>query len=608
VVVGDLVGGSAARDVAVAGETPNLAARLQTLAAPESVVISEAARRLVRGLFELEDLGPQRLKGFAEPVTAWQVEAEVRAESRFEARQTVGLAPMVGREEEIALLRRRWEQARDGEGQVVLLSGAPGIGKSRIVRELRERLAAEPHLRLTHQCSRYHQASPLRPVIEHLERAGGFARDDPPGARLDKLKTLLARGSDRTDEVVPLIAALLGIPTRGRYPAPELTPERQKQRTLAALVDQLEGLAAEQPVLVIHEDVHWIDPTTQELLSLAIERIPRLPILLLITFRPEFVPPWPSYTHVATLTLTSLGRPQSEELVHELTEAKTLPREVRDQILANADGVPLFVEELTKTVLESGLLADAGDHYELSGPLLPPGIPATLDASLMARLDRLASVKEVAQIAAVIGREFSYELLAAVAEHDGATAEPMSGAELTQALDQLVTSELVSCRGEPPDATYTFKHALVWRAAYDSLLKSQRRQLHGWLGQALEARIPETIKHKPELLAHHFTEAGFAQQAMDYWHSAGQRAVARFAQKEATANFIRALELHSKPADLKIHFTAGGTYLTVSSKAGTITFDWTVILPDVRRNVERYVQESLLGPQEPRARLAATGG
>jgi predicted ATPase len=405
-----------------------------------------------------------------------------------------------------------------------------------------------------------------------------------------------------------LIATLLGIQTGARHPALELTPEHQKQRTLEALVDQLEGLAAEQPVLVVHEDVHWIDPTTQELLSLAIERIPRLPILLLITFRPEFVPPWPSYTHVATLTLTSLGRPQSEELVHELTDAKTLPREVRDQILANADGVPLFVEELTKTVLESGLLADAGDHYELSGPLLPPGIPATLDASLMARLDRLASVKEVAQIAAVIGREFSYELLAAVAEHDGATAEPMSGAELTQALDQLVTSELVSCRGEPPDATYTFKHALVRHAAYDSLLNSKRRQLHGCLGQVLEGRIPETIKHQPELLAHHFTEAGLTQRAMDYWHSAGQRAVARFAQKEATANFIRALELHSKPANLTIRFIAGGTDLTVFSKCGTITFDWTVIPWDVRQNVERYVQESLLGPQEPQARLAATRG
>jgi class 3 adenylate cyclase/tetratricopeptide (TPR) repeat protein len=535
VVVGDLVGEGAARDEAVVGETPNLAARLQTLAAPESVVICQATRRLVRGLFELEDLGPRRLKGFAEPVTAWRVEGEACAEGRFEARQTAGLTPLVGREEEIALLLRRWEQAQDGDGQVVLLSGEPGIGKSRIVREVRERLAAEPHLRLTHQCSPYHQASPLRPVVEHLERAGGFARDDPPEARLDKLESVLARGTDRIDEALPLIAALLGIPTGARYPALELTPERQKQRTLEALLDQLEGLATEQPVLVVHEDVHWIDPSTLEFLGLVIERIRQLPVLVLITFRPEFTPPWTGQPHLSTLTMSRLGRRQVADLVARVTGGKPLPAAIVEQIVARTDGVPLFVEELTKTVLESGLLADAGDRYELSGPLPTLAIPATLHDSLMARLDRLASVKEVAQTGAVIGREFSHDLLAAVS--------PLSEADLSSALDQLVTSELALRPGSPPEATYSFKHALVQDAAYESLLKSKRQQLHARIAEVLEGGSPDLGETGPEVLARHLTDAGLPQRAIPYWRRAGELAAGRSANVESIAHLSKGLEL-----------------------------------------------------------------
>jgi predicted ATPase len=541
VVVGDLVGAGATRDEAVVGEVPNLAARLQALAEPGAVVISHATRRLVGGLFELDDLGPQRLKGFAELLVAWRVAGEGRAEGRFEARQTAGLTPLVGREEEIALLLRRWRQAKDGEGQVVLLSGEPGIGKSRLVREVRDRIAGERHLRLSHQCSPYHQTSPLYPLTEHLERAAGFARDDLPKARLDKLETLLARGTDRLDDAVPLIAALLGIPIGERYPALELTPQRQKQRTLQALLDQLQGLAAEQPVLAVHEDVHWIDPTTQELLGLAIKRIQHLPVLMIITYRPEFTPPWPGQPHVSVLALTRLGRREGAAMVQRVVGAKTLPDEVSGQIVAKTDGVPLFVEELTKTVIESGLLQDAGDRYELADPLPPLAIPATLHDSLLARLDRLAPVKEVAQIGAAIGRDFSHALLAAVANRPEA--------ELRAALDQLVAAELVFRRGVPPAASYAFKHTLVQDAAYGTLLKSRRQQLHARIAKVLEEQFPTTAETRPELLAHHCTEAGLIETAVEGWHKAGQQAIARSAMAEAIAQLTKGLGLLARLPD-----------------------------------------------------------
>jgi predicted ATPase len=372
-------------------------------------------------------------------------------------------------------------------------------------------------------------------VIAHLERAAGFARDDPPATRLDKLESLLPPGTDDLDQSVPLIAALLGIPTDGRWPALELTPQRQKQLTLEALLNQLEGLAAEQPMLVVHEDVHWIDPTTQELLGLAIQRIPRLPILLLIVFRPEFSPPWSGQPHVSALTLSRLGRRAGALMVDRVVGAKTIPSEVTAQIVAKTDGVPLFVEELTKMVLESGLLSDAGDHYELTGPLPPLAIPATLHDSLMARLDRLAPVKEIAQLGAVIGPEFSHDLLAAIADR----AED----QLRAALDHLTASELVFRRGVPPEAAYTFKHTLVQDAAYQSLLKARRQQLHARIAEALEGRLTDAGETGPEVLARHLTEAGLPVRAIPYWRRAGELAAGRSANVEAIAHLSKGLEL-----------------------------------------------------------------
>jgi len=535
VMVGDLVGEGPAQEQTVIGETPNLAARLKALAQPGSVVISQATRRLVGDLFELADLGPVRLKGFAKPLAAWRVEGEGRAEGRFEALHGQHLTPLVGREHELGILLERWAWAKDGDGQVVLLSGEPGIGKSRVVRTLREHFGDEPYMAVSHYCSPYHTNSAFYPVIGLLERAARLDRDEAAAAQLARVEAALGRSSERTREVVPLIAALLGVPTGEHYPALTLTPELQKHQTFQALVDQLIGLAAQQPVLALYEDVHWIDPSTLELLDLVIERVRELPVLVLITFRPEFQPPWAGQTHVTTLSMSRLGRRQGTDLVTRVTGEKPLPAEIVEQIVARTDGVPLFVEELTKTVLESGFLVDAGDRYELAGPLPPPAIPATLHDSLMARLDRLAPVKEIAQIGAVIGREFSHDLLAAVS--------PLPASELNAALDRLISSELIFRRGVAPAATYSFKHALVQDAAYQTLLKSRRQQLHADVAGAFRKRFPDLADSQPEILAHHLTEASLTDEAIGYWQKAGDRAVERSANKEAIAHFTRGLTL-----------------------------------------------------------------
>jgi class 3 adenylate cyclase len=508
VVVGDLIGSGAAQEEAVVGETPNLAARLQGLAAPNAVVIGADTRRLTGGLFEYRDLGAATLKGFADPVQAWQVVGPSAIESRFEAlHATSTTTPLIGRDEELDLLMRRWQHAKRGDGRVVLLSGEPGIGKSRVTEAIEERLSGEPHIRLRFFCSPHHADTALHPIVSQLEHAAGFERDDNVERRLGKLEAILAPSTKDTKQATALLADLLSI-GGDRYPPPNLNPQRRKEETLEALFAQAAGLAAHRPVLMVFEDVHWIDPISLELLELMVERVSSLRVLLIMTFRPEFQSPWTGDAHVTTLALNRLGRQHGAELVKCLTGNKHLPSAILDQITAHADGVPLFVEELTKAVLESGLLRDAGDQYVLTGPVPPLAIPTTLHASLMARLDRLAPIREVSQIGAAIGREFSYELLAALV--------PLPESTLQEAVERLVRSELVFCRGRPPNATYTFKHALIRDAAYATLLRSRRQELHARIAQVLEDQFPDTVELHPEILAHHWSQAGLVEKAAFY--------------------------------------------------------------------------------------------
>jgi class 3 adenylate cyclase/tetratricopeptide (TPR) repeat protein len=533
VVVGDLIGEGVSQEHEVVGETPNLAARLQTLAEPGAVVISSSTRRLTGGLFDYRDLGTIALKGFGETVPAWQALGASAAESRFEALRA-STTPLVGRGEEIDLLLRRWEQAKGGEGSVVLLAGEPGIGKSRIAETILERLSGEPHTRLRHFCSPHHQDTALYPSITQLERAAGFRRDDTDEQRLTKLEGVLALAAKDLREAVPLLANLLSIPTGDRYPALDLTPPKRKEKTLRALVAQVEGLAARQPVLLVVEDAHWADPTSLELFDLIVERVPSLPLLAIVTFRPEFVPPWVGRPQVTLISLNRLPRRLRAEMIAHVTGGKVLPQEITDQITDRTDGVPLFIEELTKAVVESGLLVEAGDRYVTTGPITPLAIPTSLQASLLARLDRLAPTRDVAQIAGALGRQFSHELISAVAA--------MPRQQLDDALAQLVNAELIFRRGTPPDAEYTFKHALVQDAAYSTLLRSRRQQIHARIAATLEDQFPDIAVTQPALLARHCAEAGLTEKAVDYWLKAGQRALARSATTEAAAQLRKGLD------------------------------------------------------------------
>jgi len=533
VVVGDLVGEGSAQEQSVVGETPNLAARLQALAEPDAVVIAAGTRRLIGDLFEYRDLGAVEVKGIAEPVPTWQVLRSSAVASRFEALRGSVLSPLVGRGEEIDLLLRRWARAKSGDGQVVLVSGEPGLGKSRLTAELEERLQSQPHVLLRYFCSPFHQDSALYPFIDQLGRASWFAHDDPPAAKLEKLEALLARAA-LSDEDVAFIADLMSLPASERHPLPNLSPQRKKENTLEALIRQLEVLASRRPVIMIFEDAHWIDPTSRELLELLVERIRSLPVLLIVTFRPELQSPWIGQPQVTMLALNRLDQHDRTALVDQIAGGKALPSEVIDRIIGRTDGVPLFIEELTKSVLESGLLREQSDRYVLDGALPPLAIPTSLNDSLMARLDRLASVRLVAQTGAAIGREFSYALLRAVS--------PLPDDELQTALARLVTSELVFQRGIPPDAVYAFKHALVQDAAHGSLLRSARQQLHAQIAEALEVQSPETKENQPELLAQHCAEAGLVDESAAYWGKAGRRSAARSAMAEAVAQFQKGLD------------------------------------------------------------------
>jgi class 3 adenylate cyclase/tetratricopeptide (TPR) repeat protein len=535
VVVGDLIVSGEGHERGVVGETPNLAARLQALAEPSGVIIAQSTRRLIGNFFECHDLGAVEAKGFEEPVQAYQVLRASVVESRFEALHSATRTPLVGREEEIDLLLRRWQRAKGREGQVVLISGEPGIGKSRIATTAQERIASEPQIRLRYFSSPYHVNSGLYPVIHQLQREADFQRDDPPETRRSKLEALLAPASPSATDVA-LFAELLSLPAGDAYPALDLSPQRKKQKIGEALLRRFDSLARQQPILMVFEDIHWLDPTSRELLDVLIGRAKHMRMLLIVTFRPEFQPPWTGEAHVTALALNRLGQQEGAALVQSVAgNVGALSTEVVAEIVDRTDGVPLFVEELTKALLEAGATEQEA-RVALSKASLPRlVIPATLHASLMARLDRLGPGKKVAQIGATIGREFSYELLAAVAN--------LTDSTIQTALDQLVVAGLLFRRGSLPEATFIFKHALVQDAAYGTLLKSSRQHLHGRIARMLEGRFPDLTAAQPELVAYHYEQAVLADQAIEYWEKAGELAVWRSTMAEAAAHFTKALDV-----------------------------------------------------------------
>jgi class 3 adenylate cyclase/predicted ATPase len=535
VIVGETVGEGSSRETEAVGQTLNMAARLQEIASPNTVTITTSTRRLLGDGFAIEELGLYNLKGISEPVLLWRVTGERVVVSRFDAIRSKKLTEFVGRREELRQLMAVWQRARKGDGQVALLCGEAGIGKSRITKTLRDYTAGDRHIMVSYQCSPYHTNSPLYPVISQLRYTARFESNDAPEIKLDKLEKLLARSGPELLRDIGLYAALLSLPTHGRYPELDLTPQRQKELTIESLVRQLLHLTSLQPVLFIFEDVHWIDPTTLELLNRALSAIKAAPILFVITFRPEFFPPWLNEAHVMMLRLGRLERNDVAAMILHLTSGKELPAEVCDQILSKTDGIPLFVEEITKAVLEAGHLQDTGEGYVIGDTRAVTAIPATLHDSLMARLDRMAPIKEVPQTGAALGREFSYRLLAAVV--------PVGEAVLRNALEQLSEAELIFSRGEPPDSVYTFKHALIQEAAYGSLLRSKRQQLHARIAEVLKEQLAETIETQPELMAHHLAQAGLIEPAIEYLQKAGQQAIQRSANAEAIGHLEHAAEL-----------------------------------------------------------------
>jgi class 3 adenylate cyclase len=532
VVVGDLIGSGASQEQAIVGETPNLAARLQGVAEPNAVVIAESTRKLLGNLFQLEDLGAQDLKGISGPVRAWTALRPATVESRFEAMHATGLTDLVGREEELELLLRRWSKAKSGDGQVVLLSGEAGIGKSRLAAALLERLAAEPHTRLRYFCSPQHTDSALYPIIGQMERAAGLVHDDTTQTKLDKLDAVLARTSASKQDAA-LLAEMLSLPNDGRYPALDLEPQQRRQKTLEALTAQMEALSRQTPVLMIFEDAHWTDPTSLEVFGRVVDRVRSLRALLIVTFRPDFDPPWLGRAHVTFLAINRLEERETLAMIEGLIGNKPVPINIRQDIIERTDGIPLFIEEMTKAVLE----ADSGGEVEHLAASVPPSalaVPPSLQASLMARLDRLGSAKEVAQIGAAIGREFSHALLVAVVQK--------LESDLEAALDRLISAGLLFRQGVPPHATYLFKHALVQDAAYGTLLREPRRALHARIAETLESQFAEIAERQPELLARHCTEAGLIEKAVVLWGKAGQRSLLRSALVEGAEQLRRGID------------------------------------------------------------------
>jgi TOMM system kinase/cyclase fusion protein len=542
VVVGEIGAADRREPMAIVGETPNVAARLQGLAEPNTLVISAATYRLVEGFFVCDALGARALKGISQPVAVYRVIRASGVRSRLDVASATGLTPLVGRSHEVGLLVERWEQARAGDGQVALLDGEPGIGKSRLVQVLIERVASEPHVLLECRCSPYQQNNVLYPVVEMLERVLRFSQDDAAAEKQARLADLLSRYGLSSAATRWLLSSLLAVPFPDADTPPVMTPEQQRRRLLEAVLRLVLAMAAEQPVLLAIEDLHWVDASTLELLDLIVAQVSTARIFAILAFRPDFSPPWPLRAHVLHMTLSRLPRKQAESIVESVAGGKALPDAVVQQVVTRTDGIPLFVEELTKTVLELEVLEEREDRYELRGPLPALAIPTTLQDSLLARLDRLGGAREVAQWGAALGREFSYELLQAVA--------PLDERTLRRELERLIDAELLYQQGEVPGQAYVFKHALIQAAAYESLLRSRRQQYHRRIAQTLADRFPDIGEADPAMLARHYTEAGLREPAVAYWQRAGQRAIERSANAEAIGHLTAGLQqLRALPED-----------------------------------------------------------
>src|SRR5262249_23145965 len=535
VVVGEM-GGAGRQEQLALGEVPNIASRIQGLAEPNTIMISPDTYRLIQGYFECQELGEHTLRGIAEPVHVYRVLQESGARGRLDVAVTRGLTPLVGREQEVGILVERWEQVKAGHGHVVLLTGDAGIGKSRLVQVLKDHVASEPHVQWECRSVEYSQNTALFPLVDLFQRILRFEAHETADTKLEKLTHALSQYRQPLEESVQLFAPLLSLPlSEDTYAPLHLSPQRQRQKTLETLVAILQELAERHPVLFILEDLHWTDPTTLEWLNLLIDQTPTASLLVLLTCRPYFQPAWHHRSYLSEITVNRLPHAQVEQIVTGMTNGKTFPAAVLQQIIAKTDGVPLFVEELTKAIVESGHLKEVDEHYELIGSCSTFAIPATLQDSLMARLDRLVTAKGIAQFGATIGRQYSYELLQAVSQLDAST--------LQRELGRLVEAEIVYQRGLPPQSTYVFKHALIQDAAYESLLKSTRQQYHQRIAQVLEGQFPETAETQPELVAHHLVEAGLTEQSVPYWYKAGQRAIERSAHMEAIAHLTKGLEV-----------------------------------------------------------------
>ncbi|MGC2826094.1 MAG: adenylate/guanylate cyclase domain-containing protein, partial [Pseudolabrys sp.] len=531
VVVGEIRNSTASWSMDAVGETPNIAARLQTLAEPNTVLISESTRHLVSATFDLQGLGPQELKGITEPVRAYRVLAAKSAGSRFEAAHAGTLTPLVGRSSELRLLLDRWEKVKEGDGQVILLSGIPGVGKSRLLHELKSHVEEEPHILLHHQCSPYHNQSAFHPVIEQIEQAAHLIAREADADKITKLQAYLPRSTNSSIEPLLLIANLLSISTENQQHLSELTPQQIKNRTISTLVDLLLAFSVQRPTLCIFEDAHWLDASTLELLELMISRIAHARVLLIVSSRPEFRPTWLAHANVSTHSLTRLSQAEVKTMIRDLLRGGNMPQKLVDQIIEKADGVPLFIEELTSSTLSAPLRETLG-HTEQPASLR---VPETLSDALMERLDRAAPSRRVAQIAAVIGREFSDDLLSAAARIDEE--------DMQSALSLLEKADIIYRVGISPFVRFAFKHVLLRDAIYDSLLKSKRQQIHADIAAILVHDFPKLVENQPEVLALHYQEASNHQMAIRYWFESGQRALAHSANVEAIANFRKALQL-----------------------------------------------------------------